>query len=68
MPLGVVHADPARRHAALPQDVVFTVEYSIHGAVHAVYTLFDVDRAIPPIYHGLLDPKVGLQALTAMFC
>ena len=51
----------------LPEDVVFTVEYSVHGAMHAVYTLFDVDKPIPPIYHGLLDPKVDLQALTAAF-
>ncbi|MDH6680761.1 oleate hydratase [Rhodococcus sp. LBL1] len=51
----------------LPEDVVFTVEYSVHGAMHAVYTLFDVDKPIPPIYHGLLDPKVGVKALEAAF-
>jgi myosin-crossreactive antigen len=42
----------------LPEDVVFTVEYSVHGAMHAVYQLFGVDMEIPPSYHGLLDPKV----------
>lgn len=52
---------------SLPEDVVFTVEYSVHGAMHAVYTLFDVDQPIPPIYHGLLDPKVGIRALEAAF-
>ncbi len=51
----------------LPGDVVFTVEYSIHGAVHAVSTFFGVDRPIPPIYQGLHDPKVGLKALQAAF-
>jgi oleate hydratase len=51
----------------LPEDVVFTVEYSVHGAMHAVYRLLGVDREIPPIYHGLLDPKVGLKALASMF-
>jgi len=51
----------------LPEDVVFTVEYSVHGAMHAVYQLFDVDMEIPPIYHGLLDPKVGLKALESAF-
>lgn len=51
----------------LPEDVVFTVEYSVHGAMHAVYTLFGVDREIPPIYHGLLDAKVGLHALESAF-
>jgi oleate hydratase len=30
----------------LPQDVVFTVEYSVHGAMHAVYRLFSVGKKI----------------------
>jgi oleate hydratase len=51
----------------LPEDIVFTVEYSVHGAMHAVYTLLHVDRPIPPIYHGLLDPKVAVKALRAAF-
>ncbi|MDJ0322712.1 oleate hydratase [Cryobacterium sp. PH31-AA6] len=51
----------------LPRDVVFTVEYSIHGAMHAVYTLLGVDRPIPPIYRGMRDPKVGVKALQAAF-
>lgn len=46
----------------LPQDIVFTVEYSIHGAMHAVYTLLGIDRPIPPIYHGILDPRAALSA------
>ena len=51
----------------LPEDVVFTVEYSVHGAMHAVYGLFGVEAEIPPIYHGLLDPTVGLKALKSAF-
>jgi len=51
----------------LPGDVVFTVEYSIHGAMHAVYTLLGVDRQIPPIYQGLHDPKVAVKALQAAY-
>jgi len=51
----------------LPKDVVFTVEYSIHGAMHAVYELFGVDRKIPPIFQGLHDPKVVVKALQSAF-
>jgi oleate hydratase len=51
----------------LPGDVVFTVEYSVHGAMKAVYALLGVERAIPPIYNGLRDPKVALKALRASF-
>ena len=51
----------------LPEDVVFTVEYSVHCAMHAVYALYGVDKAIPPIYHGLAAPKVGLQAVASAY-
>lgn len=46
----------------MPDDVVFTVQYSVHAAMLAVYTLFGVGRTIPPIYRGLLDPVVAAQA------
>ena len=55
------------QHVELPDDTVYTVEYSVHCAMHAVYQLFGVDKPIPPIYRGLHDPKVGLEALTAAF-
>lgn len=51
----------------IPEDVVFTVEYSVHGGMIAAYTLFGVDKEIPPIYHGLADPKVALSALRTSF-
>lgn len=46
----------------IPGDVVFTVEYSVHAAMIATYTLFGVDRGIPRIYRGLLDPAVAAKA------
>ena len=51
----------------LADDVVFTVEYSVHGAMRAAYTLFKVDKTIPPMYHGIMDPEVGLKALESAF-
>lgn len=47
----------------VPEDVVFTVEYSVRGAMHAVYQHFGIAKKIPPIYHGLAHPKVALSAL-----
>ena len=47
----------------IPEDVVFTVEYSVRGAMHAVYELFDVDLPIPPIYHALEHPAVAFKSL-----
>jgi oleate hydratase len=51
----------------VPQDVVFTVEYSVRGAMHAVYGLLGIDRQIPRIYHGLTDPKSSFAALKTLF-
>jgi oleate hydratase len=30
--------------------------------MHAIYTLLDVDRPIPPIYQGIIDPLAALSA------
>jgi oleate hydratase len=51
----------------IPEGVVFTVEYSVRAAMTAVYQHFDVDKPIPPIYHGLTDPKVAWSALKTAF-
>jgi oleate hydratase len=51
----------------VPGDVVFTVEYSVRGAMHAVYQLLGVRREIPGIYRALTDPKVAfLTVKTAL--
>ncbi|MDC2959469.1 oleate hydratase [Streptomyces gilvifuscus] len=50
----------------IPEDVVFTVEYSVRGAMHAVYGLLGLDdHEIPGIYHALADPKTALTVLKA---
>ena len=51
----------------VPEDVVFTVEYSVRAAMYAVYQLFGVKRPIPGIYHGLSSPAVAAQALKILF-
>ncbi|MBT0569748.1 oleate hydratase [Curvibacter sp. CHRR-16] len=51
----------------IPEDVVFTVEYSVRCAMLAVYQFFGVQRPVPAIYHGLTDPEVGLKALETAF-
>ena len=51
------------QYVEIPDDVVFTVEYSVRGAMHAVYELLGIDEEIPGIYHGLAHPKVAADAL-----
>jgi len=46
---------------------VFTVDYSVRRAMIAVYHHFGIDKEIPPLYHGLADPKVAWSALRSAF-
>lgn len=50
----------------LPEDVVFTVEYSIRSAQMAVYGLLGLHHAIPPVYHGQFDARVLSKAFMAL--
>lgn len=50
----------------LPDDTVFTVEYSVRTAQVAVYTLLNLDRKVTPLYRGYLRPGVVFRALRAL--
>ncbi len=50
----------------LPDDVVFTVEYSIRSAQTAVYSLLGLKRSPPPVYKGHYDPRVLFKAFLAL--
>ncbi|MEH6830414.1 MAG: oleate hydratase [Sulfitobacter sp.] len=51
----------------IPEDVVFTVEYSVRAAQMAVYELLEIDRDIPPILHHDKSIKVNLDAAIKAF-
>jgi oleate hydratase len=50
----------------LPEDVVFTVEYSIRSAQTAVYAMLKLDRKPPAVYHGASDPRVLYRAFKTL--
>jgi oleate hydratase len=54
------------QYVEIAEDVVFTVEYSVRGAMHGVYGLLGLDNEIPAIYHGIADPKVALASLKTL--
>ena len=54
------------QYVEIPEDVVFTVEYSVRGAMHGVYGLLGLRNEIPAIYHGIADPRVALDALRTL--
>jgi oleate hydratase len=49
-----------------PEDVVFTVEYSIRSAQTAVYSLLGLSLAPPPVYKGRYDPRVLSKAFLTL--
>ena len=50
----------------LPDDVVFTVEYSVRSAQIAVYSLLKLDKRPSPFYKGQYDPRVLFDALRTL--
>ncbi|MBF5008693.1 oleate hydratase [Burkholderia pseudomultivorans] len=54
------------QYVEIPQDVVFTVEYSVRGAMHAVYGLLGLKHEIPGIYHGITDPAAAFAGLKTL--
>jgi len=52
--------------AELPDDVVFTVEYSVRSAQIAVYKLLSLPEKPAPFYKGQHDPKVMWEALETL--
>ena len=52
--------------AELPDDVVFTVEYSVRSAQIAVYSLLKLEKRPSPFYKGQYDPRVLFEALKTL--
>ena len=52
--------------AEAPKDCVFTVEYSVRTAQMAVYTLFDTDKKVHPMYDSAHNPKYLIGAIKAI--
>jgi oleate hydratase len=50
----------------VPDDTVFTVEYSVRTAQMAVYALAAPYRKVTPLYRGYLRPGIVFRALRAL--
>ena len=66
MPKGSKNLAFIGQFCELPDDVVFTVEYSIRSAQTAVYSLLKLNREPPPVYKGKFDPRVLFRAFLAL--
>ncbi|MFJ9344135.1 oleate hydratase [Streptomyces sp. NPDC101733] len=66
VPAGSTNLAFIGQYAEVPDDVVFTVEYSVRTAWTAVAGLLGLDRQPPPVYKGGHDPKVLVEALQTL--
>ena len=67
VPEGSTNFAMVSQFVEIPDDMVFTEEYSVRAARIAVYTLMDVDREICPVTPYVKDPKVLLKAVQTAY-
>ncbi len=48
----------------IPDDIVFTLEYSVRAAQIGVYTLLHLDKKVTPIYKGYKNPQYVFSTVT----
>ncbi|WP_213806266.1 oleate hydratase [Granulicella sp. dw_53] len=54
------------QYCEVPDDVVFTVEYSVRSAQMAVYSLLELKRKAPAVYKGHHNPRILLKSFLAL--
>lgn len=66
VPEGWINLAFVGQFCELPDDVVFTVEYSVRAAQTAVYSLLGLNRKPPAVYKGIYDPRVLYRAFITL--
>lgn len=62
VPKGALNFAFLGQFAETPRDTIFTTEYSIKTGMEAVYTLLDIDRAVPEVWGSKYDVRELLRA------
>ena len=62
VPEGAVNFAFIGQFAETPRDTIFTTEYSMRTGMEAVYTLLDIDRAVPEVWGSVYDVRDLLNA------
>lgn len=67
VPPGSVNLGFISQFVEIPDDVVFTVEYSVRAAQMAVYELMGIEKPIPPVSRHDRTAAVKLRSLVTAF-
>ena len=62
VPDGAINFAFIGQFAETPRDTIFTTEYSIRTGMESVYTLLDIDRAVPEVWGSKYDVRELLKA------
>ena len=63
VPEGAVNFAFIGQFAETPRDTIFTIEYSMRTGMESVYTLLDIDRAVPEVWGSVYDVRELLRAV-----
>jgi oleate hydratase len=63
IPEGTANLAVVGQYCEIADDVVYTVEYSVHSARLAVASLLGLGAVLPPTYEGLDHPNALVEAL-----
>jgi oleate hydratase len=63
VPPGTANLAFVGQYVEIPDNVVYTVEYSVHSAAIAVATLLGAPQIVPPAYRGLEHPNALVGAI-----
>ena len=63
VPEGAVNFAFIGQFAETPRDTIFTIEYSMRTGMESVYTLLDIDRAVPEVWGSVYDVREILKAV-----
>lgn len=67
VPEGYANLAFVSQFCEIPDDVVFTVEYSVRAAQMAVYKLLHLDKEPPPVFETEKDFSVLFNSLRSLF-
>ena len=65
-PTGTTNIAFIGQYCEIPDDVVFTVEYSVRSAQMAVYSLLDIHKDVSPLYKAQYDLGVLFKSLKTL--
>lgn len=65
-PVGTTNIAFIGQFCEIPDDVVFTVEYSVRSAQIAVYSLLNIDKEVSSLYKAQHDPRILFASLKTL--